>query len=277
MMKIRYKINICLLLLTTLLFISCGDDDNSGTLLEQVTGLTPANDVSLGRDVVAQIESDPSEYPILSESDYPEAYEYLNAMRGDILSSDDINYTDLFPYTFTIIERDDVLNAFATPGGFMYVYTGLIKYLDNADDLAGVLGHEIAHASERHSVDQMKQNLGLQFLVSVALGDGSSSQIGQMVSGFFSLSFSRSDESEADEFSVAYLGDTDYACNGAAKFFEKLEEEGQCQGSFAILSTHPDPCDRVDEINALANSNGCSTDLIAETGMTYNDFKSSLP
>ncbi|WP_245826949.1 M48 family metalloprotease [Reichenbachiella faecimaris] len=170
----------------------------------------------------------------------------------------------------------DVLNAFATPGGFIYVYTGLIKYLDTADDLAGVMGHEIAHASERHSSDQMKQQVGLQLLSQIILGEASNSQLAQLATGFFGLKFSRDDEAESDEHSVIYLSDTEYACNGAATFFEKLTAEGQAGGP-EFLSTHPSPTSRVADINAKANDINCSTDKIKESGMSYDDFKASLP
>ncbi len=265
------------LIISAGLLISCNkddDDDDGPGLVDQL--LFPVeNDVELGRQVADQIAANPDDYPVLSESEYPEAYEYLNAMKDEILQSDDVEYEDLFPYELKIINQD-VLNAFATPGGYIYIYTGLIKYLDNADDLAGVMGHEIAHADRRHSVEQMKQTLGVQFLINIVLGDGTAAQIAQMASTALSLKFSRDDESESDEYSVIYLGDTDYACNGAATFFEKLEAEGG-SGVPEFLSTHPSPENRVTDINAKATEDGCSTDQISESGFTYEDFKNSLP
>ncbi len=261
-------------LATFSLFISCGEDD--GSLLDQITGLTPANDVELGRSVVQQIESDPAQFPILSETDYPEAYAYIRAMTRNILQSNDVEHKDIFQYEeVKIIHNDDVLNAFATPGGFIYVYTGLIKFLDRADDLAGVMGHEIAHASLRHSKEQLQQQLGLQFLISIALGDGTAADVATLASNVLSLQFSRNDETEADEYSVIYLQSTSYACNGAATFFEKIEAAG---GSSVpeFLSTHPSPETRVADINTKATDLGCSTEPISEA-TTYADFIASLP
>lgn len=243
---------------------------------DQLLGLTPENDVNLGLSVVAQIEADPTNYPVLSETEYPEAYAYIQNMTAAIVESNDVNYKDLFHYDEVKIIDADVLNAFATPGGFIYVYTGLIKYLDNADDLAGVMGHEIAHASERHSSNQLKKNLGLQLLTQIVLGEASSSQLAQLATGFFSLKFSRDDEADSDEHSVIYLSDTDYACNGAATFFEKLTADGQSGGP-EFLSTHPSPTNRIADINAKADNLDCSTEGIEETGMTYMQFQASLP
>ncbi len=260
-----------------MLFASCNNDDGDkkgGGLLDNLF-FPVEDDVALGEQVAADIASKPDEFPVLSEAEYPEAYQYLNAMKDRILRSDDVQYDDIFPYQLTIIDQD-VLNAFVTPGGFIYVYTGLIKYLDNADDLAGVMGHEIAHAELRHSVDAMKQTLGVQFLLSIALGEGTAQQVGQLVSTALSLKFSRDNEAEADEYSVIYLGDTQYACNGAASFFEKIEAEGG-SGVPEFLSTHPSPDNRVVDINAKATEDGCSVELLEETGFTYEDFKNSLP
>lgn len=261
-------------LIVCVVFLSCSEED--GSVLDQLTGLTPANDVKLGQSVVAQIAADPTNYPVLSETEYPEAYEYIRNMTEAIIASDDVKYKDLFQYDEVKIINQDVLNAFATPGGYIYVYTGLIKYLEKADDLAGVMGHEIAHASERHSSDQMKQQLGLQLLSQIIFGQASDTQLAQMAAGFFKLKFSREDEADSDEHSVIYLQDTDYACNGAATFFEKLTESGQSGGP-EWLSTHPSPDSRVEDINAKADDLGCSKEAVVETGMTYAEFQASLP
>lgn len=266
--------HLLLSLITCTIFLSCSEED--GSVLDQLTGLTPANDVNLGQSVVAQIAADPVNYPVLSETDYPEAYAYIRSMTSAIVASDDVKYKDLFHYDEVKIINADVLNAFATPGGYIYVYTGLIKYLDKADDLAGVMGHEIAHASERHSSDQMKQNLGLQLLSQIVFGQANDTQLAQMAAGFFSLKFSREDEADSDEHSVIYLQDTDYACNGAATFFEKLTASGQSSGP-EWLSTHPSPDSRVADINTKADDLGCSKDAIVETGMSYAEFQASLP
>lgn len=249
---------------------SCGDKTIKDLLFPV------EDDVTLGLQVVEMIEADPTEYPILDPVEYPETYAYLNAMKNTILQSDAVLHEDIFAYELKIIQRDDVLNAFATPGGYIYVYTGLIKYLDKADDLAGVMGHEIAHADRRHSVNQMIKNVGVQTLISIVAGESSASTIASVVSGILGLKFSRTDESEADEYSVIYLSDTEYACNGAATFFEKIEAEGGI-GVPEFLSTHPNPSNRVEDINAKAAEEQCDTTPITETSFTYSDFKNSLP
>ena len=93
---------------------------------------------------------------------YPDAYAHLDALRDDILASGEVAYADEFDWETHFIQDDEVLNAFAAPGGYIYVYTGLMRYLEEEDQLAGVLGHEIAHAANRHSTEQLTKQYGIE-------------------------------------------------------------------------------------------------------------------
>lgn len=237
------------------------------------------DDKKFGKQVSDQINSNQNEYPTLDPVKYAEAYRYLNTMKTNILNSGDVTYRKDFDWELKIINKD-VLNAFVTPGGYIYVYTGLIKYLDNADDLAGVMGHEIAHADRRHSIKQMEKQYGMQMVAGIILGQNSNqlAQIAAQIAGTgATLAFSRGDESEADEYSVRYLAKTQYACNGAASFFEKIQANSKGGRVPEFLSTHPAPKSRVEDINKTATSLGCSISRISESGMTYERFKNSLP
>lgn len=232
------------------------------------------NDIDLGGQVSEEIASDPAQFPILDRVEYANAYAYMDAMRDQILNSGEVAYKNEFVWKMHIIDAD-VLNAFATPGGYIYVYTGLIKYLDNADDLAGVLGHELAHADLRHTSRNLQKQYGVSILLSIVLGQNATEMekiAGQIAGTIAGLSFSRKFETESDAQSVVYLAQTDYACNGAASFFEKLEAEGQLTPP-EFLSTHPSPDTRILDINTKATDLGCDTGLISETGTTYQDFQ----
>ena len=128
-----------------------------------------------------------------------------------------------------IIHDDEVLNAFCAPGGYIYVYSGLMRYLDSEDHLAGVLGHEIAHAELRHSSLRLQKEYGTQKLLDFALL-ATPVSLGQAVNAsilqeLVNLDYSRDQEAQADEYSVRYLAGSGYACDGAAGFFIKLLEE----------------------------------------------------
>jgi beta-barrel assembly-enhancing protease len=238
---------------------------------------SPDDDIALGQQVSQEIANDPS-YKILPPSQYPDVYNYLNGMRDAILNSGELAYKDKFSWQLHVIQNDTVLNAFATPGGYIYIYTGLIKYLDHADDLAGVLGHEMAHSDERHSVRNLQKMYGLDLMLSIALGQnpGALEQVaGQIAGTLAGLKFSREFETEADENSVRYLSHTQYACNGAALFFIKLNENSDGGQPPEFLSTHPNPDNRIQNINAEADKLKCDKTLSGDTG--YQTLKNSLP
>jgi predicted Zn-dependent protease len=257
----HYKLIVLIIL--NLALTSCGG----------INLFTVEDDKALGAQLAAQIESDPASYPVLSESEYPAAYAYLRGIRDQILASGEVNHRDEFVWDVQIIEDDNVLNAFAAPGGYLYFYTGLIKFLDTEDDFAGVLGHEIAHAAERHTTDALTRQYGVSILLQVALGNDLA-LLGDIAQVLGELAFSRAAESEADEFSVRYLDSTEYQCNGAAGFFQKLIDEEQTNGPPEFLSTHPSPENRVEDINGHATELACD---ITPSGNDYQAFKDMLP
>jgi beta-barrel assembly-enhancing protease len=240
----------------------------------------PADDVELGKMSAQSLAAEPEEYPILPEGEYPEAYEHLRRIVGEIIGSPEIRYRDLFAYDqVKIIDRDDVLNAFCTPGGYVYVYTGLIKYLDHEEHLAGVLAHEIAHAEKRHGSLRLQKEYGVKALttfllltVPISTRDYMNAKILKDLMG---LSYDRDQEAEADEYSVRYLATSDYACDGAAGFFIKLRELGDDARVPEILSDHPDPAARIDAIRREAKRLGCSIEPVDPS--RWKAFQQSLP
>ncbi|MDX5320631.1 MAG: M48 family metalloprotease [Bacteroidota bacterium] len=231
------------------------------------------DDKNLGLQVKAEIFSNPSEYPILDSNQYPQAYAYLRGIVQKILDGGEVYYKDEFLWETYIIQDDNVLNAFCTPGGYMFVYTGLIKYLEAEHELAGVMGHEIAHADRRHSTDAMTRDYGIAVLLSVALGENPG-QLATIAANLSKLKFSRTAESEADKYSVNYLCPTDYKADGASAFFQKLIDNGQGNGGLEWFSTHPSPDNRVQAIQDYWNTKGCSGSGTFDAA--YANFKNNM-
>ncbi|EMR02533.1 M48 family metallopeptidase [Cesiribacter andamanensis] len=260
-----------LFLIPLLLLGSCSGEN-------AINVFSPEDDAALGAQVNQEIQSQSDKFPILDPQQYPKSYEYLNGIVGHILESGQVRYRDEFNWTVYIIQDDNTLNAFATPGGYIYVYTGLIKYLDKEDDLAGVLGHEIAHADLRHSTRQLQKMYGLNLLLNLAFGDGGTAEqiMGQIVGNLTALSFSREYEREADMRSVEYLAATNYECDATKSFFIKLREAEDQSGQVpTFLSTHPNPENRIAAIEAQSQKMGCSTEPLNPA--SYQAFKQSLP
>jgi beta-barrel assembly-enhancing protease len=254
----------------TVYFLAC--DKNGDFVIFSIE-----DDKALGKQVSEEIASKPDSFPVLDPAKYPVAYQKIRTITSKILNSGAVTYKNDFAWEVKIIRNDKVLNAFATPGGYIYVYTGLIKYLDTEDQLAGVMGHEIAHADQRHTSKQLQKLYGIQVLAQVILGENPSaleSIVVNVAGGLSALRFSRDAEREADEYSVLYLKPTEYQCNGAAGFFEKMLAEGSSGRPPVFLSTHPDPGNRVQDINSKAASEGCK---LSASGNNYQEFKNSLP
>lgn len=266
MKKTFFQLAFGLAMTLSLSLASC---DKNGNL----NLLSVDEDKQLGAQVSAEIAANPTEYPLLPESNTV-AYTKLRAIIDRVLNSGKLTYGDEFVWQVKIIQDDNTLNAFCTPGGYIYVYTGLIKYLDSEAQLAGVLGHEIAHADRRHTSRSMTQQYGYNFVVQAILGKDSS-LITQIALNLKSLQNSRAHETEADAYSVTYLSATQYPCNGAAGFFEKLIASGQSGSTPAFLSTHPNPDNRVAAINAEADKQGCKNRTASSDDFTA--LRNALP
>ncbi|MFZ4543157.1 MAG: M48 family metallopeptidase [Saprospiraceae bacterium] len=242
---------------------------------DEINLLSIQQEVDLGKKVKTEIEADPKKYPLLAEKGNELVYAYIRSMTDKILSTGKVANRKAFAWEIKIIQDDKTLNAFCTPGGYIYVYTGLIKYLDSEDQLAGVLGHEIAHAAQRHTGRSITQSYGVDILLSLLTGNSNSQTVQltkQITASIVGLKFSRNHETEADEQSVIYLCPTSYNAAGSAGFFKKIQGKSGTPPEF--LSTHPDPKNRVKDIESRAKAMGCtgSSTNTAE----YNKIKNLL-
>jgi len=248
-------INITLSFITIVTISSCSGGGSFNMFSD-------AEDVRLGHDVSTEMSKNPAEYPIYHGD--PTVKTYIEQkIFGQILTSPKIAKKSVYEYKVELIADDNTLNAFALPGGNVYIYTGLLKYLDSDAALAGVLGHEIAHAERRHATQRMTKYYGVQFLVGMLLGS-QPSKIAEVTSNLFvGLAFlanSRADEDESDRYSIEYLRDTRFYPGAVKFFFEKMRDEGLVSSKSSkvatFLSTHPDPINRIAKANERLQSAG---------------------
>ena len=265
------KFILPILLLGAILSLSTckKDSDNPGLNL-----FTLDDDKQMGKQTDSTILANPGEYPVLNRAQYPAAYNYLLSIRDKILASGKVEHKDDFDWEVKIIKDDSVLNAFCTAGGYIYVYTGLMKYLDSEDQLAGVMGHEMGHADRRHSTIALTQQYGITTLLSIIFGNDPS-LLAQVANSLIGFKFSKDHERDADAHSVIYLCPTEYNAAGASGFFEKLEASGQAGGTPEFLSTHPNPENRIASIKAKKSELGCTGTATKTT--EYQQFLSTLP
>ncbi len=180
----------------------------------------------------------------------PVAGEFVNRLGQNLVRNSDAKV----PFSFQVLD-DDSPNAFALPGGFVFVNTGLIKLASEEDELAGAMAHEIAHVVARHltcraSQEQLVRTAG--GLGSVLLGGGWAGLAGREAMAaavpMAFLKLSRSDETEADYLGTQYLYAAGYDPTGAVSIFEKLLALRRTEPNLAarVLSTHPMDADRID-------------------------------
>lgn len=225
-----------------------------------IFGLSEEQELELGKQAAAEIEK---EEPILQDATVTR---YIDALGQALVRT---SQRSNIPYTFKVVDSEAV-NAFALPGGYIYVNRGLIEAASNESELAGVLAHEVSHVVARHSAEQVKKlqitGLGLGILGAI-LGDGKAAQIGNVASqlvatGVF-LKYSREAEREADRLGAQNLYDTGYDPRAMVTFFEKLADMRQREPNKfeTFFSSHPDPRERAENVKDLISSFPYRSDL----------------
>ncbi len=230
------------------------------------------DELQLGKQFDEEIRKNNKEYPLFKDD--PSIKEYIDKnIFKEILNSPEIKKNAVYNYQLEVIKNDTTLNAFAVPGGYIYIYTGLLKYLDSEAALAGVIGHEIAHVERRHATQRITATYGLQLVINTALG-GSPSKTAEMVANLFGglalLANSRGDEDESDEYSIKYLAGTRFYPGSVKFFFEKMRDDGKVtkggSGIATFLSTHPDPINRIQTTEKRLSDLGIAIKTHKDTG-----------
>ena len=183
---------------------------------------------------------------------------YIDRLGGRIAARAD---GPRYPYSFDVANKRDI-NAFALPGGPIWVHRGLIDAAQNEAQLAGVIAHEVAHIANRHAAEQMTKgtfaNVGLG-LLGAFLGNGTGGQIAQLGAGFAAnavmLKFSRDHEREADLEALQYMQRAGYDPRGMVEFLQVLRSrQRRDPGSVqTFFSSHPAPAERVQRLQQQAN------------------------
>ena len=239
-----YRITQLTLWITLILMTGNGVLGCAGTISD-INIFSDAQEVQLGKQFSRQIEQDLKIY-----SD-PTVTAYI-AQLGQHLANHSQRRN--IAYHFKVVDTE-VVNAFAIPGGYLYVNIGLIRAAENESELAGVIGHEIGHVVGKHGVKQMTRQLGLAAVAQLALGENQS-KLKQMVAGLAAngvlMKYGRDAEREADIYAVQEMYDAGIDPEGMATFFEKLLklQKGKPSKLEQIFSTHPPTAERIAAVRA---------------------------
>jgi predicted Zn-dependent protease len=234
---------------------------NPVTGRKEVSIVTPAQELEMGRQGYGPVTE---EYGLYGDAALSA---YVNSIGQKVAH---VSHMPDLEWHFTILD-DPTVNAFAMPGGYIYITRGILPYLNSEAQLAGVLGHEIGHVTHRHTAAQITQQQ--LFGVGLALGSIVSptfarySGAAQQALSLLFLKFSRTDETEADELGVDYATKAGYDSRDIPATYAMLkrisDQSGQRLPGF--LETHPDPGDRETVTTALANQA-----VAGKTGLVIN-------
>jgi Zn-dependent protease with chaperone function len=210
----------------------------------------PEDDVKLGRQAAAEAEQ---QFPLLSDS---QVNAYVERVGQRLVASipQEFQHPE-FRFYFKVVNASDI-NAFALPGGPMYVNRGMIEAARTEGEMAGVMAHELSHVALRHGTAQATKaqkyaiGAGVAGILGTILGGPALGQVAQAPFGVYFLKFSREYETEADLLGARIMANAGYDPRDLANVFRTIEAQGGGGGGF--LSDHPSPKDRYARINQEA-------------------------
>ena len=237
-----------LVLLALAAAFAAGCAVNPATGKREFTLVTPAQEAAIGREGYNAVAT---EYGVYDDAALAA---YVDSVGRKVARASE--QPDL-PWKFTLLD-DPVVNAFAMPGGYIYVTRGLLAHMQSEAQLAGVLGHEIGHVTARHSAKQITQQqiagLGLGIAAAVSPTFRRYGSAAEQGLGLLMLKYSRDDESQADELGVRYASVSGYdprEIPGTYRTLQRIAERaGQSLPQY--MSTHPDPGQRAERTTSLA-------------------------
>jgi predicted Zn-dependent protease len=257
------------LVICSVMLTRCGCDffGTTGALL-----ISQQDEADLGKEFDTQLRTKDTlgEYPIyVADTPDKQAFDtYVKDLAREVLSKVPEKDRPDYDFTFTIIDKD-VENAFAVPGGYVYIYTGIVSKMKNEAELAGVLGHEIAHVTQHHYRDALAKDAAFSLLLQVLLGNDAgqlTKLVAQNFAGLTQMKVSQSNESEADFYGTKYLASTNRNPLGIATFFARFPGGG---GPLAWFSTHPAPESRVEDVTKEVNDSPALKALAADSTLNY--------
>ncbi|MEN3353581.1 MAG: hypothetical protein V7640_1739 [Betaproteobacteria bacterium] len=218
--------------------------ENPITGEKQHIRLTPEQEIALGRQLAPQMAA---QLGGLSQSDKRDLVKRV----GEKIVAQSSATRSPYKYSFYLLADRKTVNAFALPGGQVFITEGLLSLLERDDELASVLGHEVGHVLARHSAERLaKQQLTQSLIGAVAVGSGSydTAQLAQLAGSLINMKYGRDDELEADSLGLRLAREARYDPRAMISVMQKLEKAsgGGRQPEFA--STHPSPTNRIQRI-----------------------------
>jgi predicted Zn-dependent protease len=259
------------MLATALAPVLLGGCATTGINRGQLNIITSPEEVKMGKEMSVEVAKQYDVY------DSAAITAYVQGVGNKVVQGCDRRDID---YHFAVIKKDEI-NAFALPGGYIYVYTGLMKDIDDESQLAAVIAHEVAHVTARHATERLTTMYGYQFLAGLVLGEnpnGYAKLVADMVSTGGFLRYSRMNEYEADQLGAKYLYAAGYDPSGMIELMGMLKKMETSEPSQleVWLATHPPTRERLSKVEAeIAGFPKLPSPVRNATG--YARIKAQLP
>ena len=224
---------------------------------DQYVGITTEQEIALGFQAAPEMAA---QYGGLSSDQ--QAQNFLQQL-GEELVQNSFASTSEYPYEFSVLADPQTINAFALPGGPIFITEGLLNQLETEDQVAGVLGHEIGHVLARHAAQRIAQqqlSQGLTGAVVLATYDPddprtmATPQVAALIAQLVSLRYGREDELQSDFLGVCILDQAGYDPLEMVRVMEVLAEASGRSGQPEFFSTHPNPENRIERIQQAASN-----------------------
>lgn len=248
--KLRLVIGLVMAVMALLSYYG-KTQENPLTGEKQQVSLSPDEEVAMGLQSAPQMAE---EYGGLFPDDKVQqkvkyiGNELVRTFNNEVES---FGHGNPYQFDFHVLRDPQTVNAFALPGGQIFITVGLLSRLKSEDQIAGVLGHEIGHVVYRHSSEQMAKTefyQGLAGAATAAAGDMGASQIANYVAQMKLMKFGRDDELESDEFGVKYMLKAGYNAESMIEVMEILAEASGGRSRDEFMSSHPSPDNRIGRI-----------------------------
>ncbi|HRE41968.1 MAG TPA: M48 family metallopeptidase [Ignavibacteria bacterium] len=250
MNKGRFLIAAVIAIISVIIYFT-RTQENPVTGEKQRVSLTPEEEVILGLNTASQMKME-----FGGDLKDVKINGIVDRVGNKIVNSTEAKNSP-YQFEFHILADDKTVNAFALPGGQIFITYGLYKLLNTEDQLAGVLSHEIAHVINRHGAEHMAQQELTQGLINAGdMAMGSPSEISRFIGNFVNMKYGREDEIESDEYGVKYLIESGYKPEAMIEVMEILEEASGGRTQPEFLSTHPNPGNRIEKIKEAIRKYG---------------------
>ncbi len=210
-----------LLILISFLCFSCEKKDK---LIERIVEeFEVADHILIGETMSAQIKEMPEEFKILDNVRYKDAYIYVNKLLGTLKLTSVVRHREDFDWEVTILHDDQKRTAFTLPGGKIYIYTGLLKFLQAEHELMAVLGNEIAYADKELSAINLRETYGGVFIGKITIGD-EIPELPEVLAGYPQMKYLEEAVMIADEYAIELICPFQYDIAGLKTFLLRAKD-----------------------------------------------------